>query len=99
MTKKPFLAVLAVLLALAAGAGAFYVLFPSSYPEPAEELAASTPRQEEEGGSQPPAPLSPSISTADMEKAFLVEGITEEDAKKMKCWTLPVCLPSFPKLK
>lgn len=83
MTKKPFLAVLAVLLALAAGAGAFYVLFPSSYPEPAEDFsAAPTPRQEEDGGSQPPAPLSPSISTADMEKASLVEGITEADAKK-----------------
>lgn len=83
MTKKPFLAVLAVLLALAAGAGAFYVLFPSSCPEPAEDFsAAPTPRQEEDGGSQPPAPLSPSISTADMEKASLVEGITEADAKK-----------------
>lgn len=84
MTKNPFLTVGVLLLALVAGAGAVYVLFPVSSPDDAEEISASQPAMQEGLPPQPAAPLSESISTVNMEKSSLVEGITETDPQESK---------------
>lgn len=84
MTKNPFLTVGILLLTLVAGAGAVYVLFPASSPDRAEETTAPQPALQEALPPQPAAPLSESISTVNMEKSSLVEGITETDPQETK---------------
>lgn len=83
MTKNPFLTVGILLLTLVAGAGAVYVLFPASSPDRAEETTAPQPALQE-AQPAPAAPLSESISTVNMEKSSLVEGITETDSQQSK---------------
>ena len=81
MAKKPLLALLTLALTLAAGAGAVYVLFPSDsgeaplLEEAAEQLPPQKPAEQE-------APLSASISTANLEKASLAEGVEEADPEE-----------------
>lgn len=86
MSKKSILLGLSLLAACAAGLGAVHLLFPSS---PAE----NEPLQEEEEVWVAPVSASSSIATVNMEKAALVEGLTEVDPEETS-WESASQMPS-----
>ena len=77
MKNKPLLFLISLLVAAVAGAGAVYVLFPpASEPDVPEEAEAV---YEQTAAPAEPLPTPSSISTIDMEKASLPQGVSEKD--------------------